>query len=635
MLTDEQLDIIAEALVPLFQYLEHEVIVDVANRIKNSMAYTHTAEQKAIAMHELGYSPAVIRKEAMKLLEADPEFRKQVAKNTLEHKRMIRKMINDIKRAAFRENPELIRTATEMSWNDDMTTWKMAGKELLDNSFLPTLVEAFTKQTNEQFTNLTQTTGFKGMNGFEASESLYRKELDKAMIKLCSGTFSKEEVLRDTVKTLAKSGLRTIDYESGYSMQLDTAVRLAVRTGCHQVAGEVIKQNMLNTGENLCRVSSHWGARNKGTGHANHEEWQGKVYYIKPVKDYSKEAKRIGQEKIEDLWEATGYSLDGAHENDPTGLYGYNCRHREYAWFEGISNMPDEDPEPAPKTINGKEYDYYALTQKMRAMERDIRALKRERDGLVALGMEPKELDTKIKQKTAAYKDFCKDAGMKEKSERLRYQSKTADVTKTKAWEDYKDSVLPKRNAIKKIVYHRKAKEYREMAHDIEKELDEICSKESKWSGKINIDNSIIGSGQKEWSCDITLASNSEYSDLLHELIHARSVSYYGEKQYIESHNIEEATVELLTEEFCKKERIEYTNSYIEEVKHLRRINRRAKLYKSDYDFSKELINVDMPDRIQWLIEKVNERYVQGIIGIKDIDNIFESFSALMEEYKE
>ena len=61
-LTDEQLEIISEALLPLFQYLEKEVIIDVANRIKKSLAYTRTAELKAESMQRMGYSPVQIRK---------------------------------------------------------------------------------------------------------------------------------------------------------------------------------------------------------------------------------------------------------------------------------------------------------------------------------------------------------------------------------------------------------------------------------------------------------------------------------------------------------------------------------------------------------------------------------------------
>lgn len=439
MLTEEQLEYISAAIVPLFQYLEKEVIADIARRIAKTLTYSRTAELQAIAMMKLGYSPAKIRKEAMKMLNADPDFRKAVAKNTLEYKREVRKIINDITKAAYKANEEIVAGAGNMSWANDLSVWKEAGKELTDNSYLKELMDAFTAQTNGELKNMTQTTGFKTMSGYEGIENAYRRELDKAVIKICSGTFSQDKVVRDVVHDLAQSGLRSIDFASGYSMQLDTAARLAIRTGCHQLAGKIQDENIKQTGENLVYVSKHWGARNKGTGHANHEQWQGRVYFIKEGKDYSEEAKRIGQDYITDLWRATGYSVDGAHESDPTGLYGYNCRHRHYVWFEGASSFPKNhyEKEPAPVTIDGKTYDYYAMTQKMRAMERNIRALKREKEAEEALGNDTRELQVKIKEKTAKYKEFCKMCGVPEETSRLRYECGTADLKKTKAWDSY------------------------------------------------------------------------------------------------------------------------------------------------------------------------------------------------------
>lgn len=437
MLSEEQLEIISETITPLFQYLEKEVIADIARRIAKTLTYSRTAELQAIAMMKLGYSPARIRKEAMKMLNADPDFRKAVAKNTLEYKREVRKIINDITRAAYKANEEIVAGAGNMSWANDLSVWKEAGKELTDSSYLKELMDAFTAQTNGELKNMTQTTGFKTMSGYEGIENAYRRELDKAVIKICSGTFSQDKVVRDVVHDLAQSGLRSIDFASGYSMQLDTAARLAVRTGCHQLAGKIQDENIKQTGENLVYVSKHWGARNTGTGHANHEQWQGRVYFIKEGKDYSEEAKRIGQDYITDLWIATGYSVDGAHESDPTGLYGYNCRHRHYVWFEGASSLPKEQAEPKPVTIDGKTYDYYAMTQKMRAMERNIRALKREKEAEEALGNDTRELQVKIKEKTAKYKEFCKMCGVPEETSRLRYECGTADLKKTKAWDRY------------------------------------------------------------------------------------------------------------------------------------------------------------------------------------------------------
>lgn len=437
MLTDEQLEIISAVLAPLFQYLEHEVIVDTAKRIQETMTYSRTAEIEAQRLQQLGFSPARIRKEAMKLLKATPEFRKSVAKNTLEHKREVKRLLKSILKSAQLSNREVLQNAAELSQLDNLNLWKAAGKKITDSSFLPQLTEAISRQTADVLVNLTQTTGFKSMYGFDKLENLYTRELDKAMIKVCTGTFSMEKVVYDTVHSLARSGLRTIDFASGYSMQLDTAVKLAVRTGAHQLSGKIMDADIERTGENLVYVSRHWGARNTGTGHANHRAWQGRVYYIKGGRDYKEEAERIGQASIRSLWEVTGYSADGTQENDPLGLYGFNCRHRHYIWFEGVSEKLPEAPEPEPVTIDGKTYDYYAISQRMRAKERAIRALKREREALKSLGLDTKEINAKIKNKTAEYKDFCKAAGVKADINRLRYECGTSDLTKTKAWKRY------------------------------------------------------------------------------------------------------------------------------------------------------------------------------------------------------
>lgn len=438
-LTDEQLEILSEALVPLFQYLEKEVIADVARRIKESLMYTRSAELKAESMQKMGFSPAKIRSEAMKILNADSEYRKMVAKNTLEHKKQVKKILNDIIKSALVGKDKILSDAADMSYFNDLKIWKEGGKELTDNSFLPQLVEAIRQQTAENFKNLTGTTGFKTMSGFETVENVYRRELDKATIKICTGTYSREEVVADVVHNLAGSGLRSVDFASGYSMQLDTAVRVAMRTGIHQLSGKIRDKNIEKTGENLVYVSKHWGARNTGAGHANHEQWQGKVYFIKDGTDYSREAKRIGQEGITSLYYATGYSVDGTRENDPLGLYGFNCRHVHYPWFEGISDFPPEDPEPKPVTINGKTYDYYAITQKQRSMERSIRALKREREALKSLDIDTKVVNGKIKRKIREYEEFCDNAGVSAKINRLRYESRTSDLKKTKAWKNYEE----------------------------------------------------------------------------------------------------------------------------------------------------------------------------------------------------
>ena len=61
----------------------------------------------------------------------------------------------------------------------------------------------------------------------------------------------------------------------------------------------------------------------------------------------------------------------------------------------------------------------------------------------------------------------------------------------------------------------------------------------------------------------------------------------------------------------------------------MRRINRRAKLFAEDIDFAKELINVSVADRMEWIIKKVNTSI--SINGLTDYekDGIYDSISKL------
>lgn len=422
---------------PLFQYLEQEVISDIARRISKTMKYTRTAENMAVSMYRKGYSPAYIRKEAMKKLNADKDFRKEVAKNTVEYKKEISKLIQKIENDAYKAGDKILAAAGDMAWYDDLAVWKQAGKLLTTSaSTLSMLVDGIKKQTKGEMKNLTRTLGFKTKSGFTSVGNAYRNELDKAMIKLMSGTFSQEQVFNDTVRNLAQSGIKTVTY-GNRAENLDVAVSRALRTGAHQIAGEIQNNNIKEMGENLVYVQEHAGARNTGVGVANHEEWQGKVYYIKPGTDYSEEAKRVGQQNIEDLWERTGYSVDNMHINDPAGLFGYNCRHLYNVWFEGISSLPAKQPVKPPVVWNGKVLDFYTQTQEARKQERNIRALKRERDALERTGQDTTEIKKKLSEAGRKYKQFCKVCKFPPNTTRTRYESGTADLTKTKAYSTF------------------------------------------------------------------------------------------------------------------------------------------------------------------------------------------------------
>lgn len=424
-LTEEQLRLLGERLVPLYQELEQEVIADIARRVKKTGRYTETAEIMVKSLMEQGYSPAKIQKEVMKLIRADKAYQMEVAKNTKEYKDMVTEEIKKTVEEAKKQGDEVVSRAGMMAYNNDLSMWEKAGKKLSKPNEFTQLINAMALQTNKELKNITRTLGFKGM-GFIALENVYQHQLDLGLIKLTSGAYSWQQVVDDCVRGLAQSGLRTIDYKSGRSMQLDTAVRNCILTASSQLAGKVTMLNMEETGETLVEVSSHWGARSDDScGHADHAYWQGKVYALDKG-GHRKESRRLGY-AIQSLEEATGYP------SDPKGLHGYNCRHTMYPFFEGISEPNKWDPEPKPIRVNGKEYDYYHATQKQRQLERNIRATKREIEAQKAIGGDTVVLNARLKKQLADYKQFSADVNIRPKNERLRVQAGSSNLNKTKA----------------------------------------------------------------------------------------------------------------------------------------------------------------------------------------------------------
>lgn len=432
-LTAEQIEELGSKLVPLYQELEQNVIADIARRVRKTGRYTETAELMVMALMEKGYSPAKIRKEVMKVLRADKDYQAAVAQNTKEYKEYVASEIAKVVERAKEKGDEIVAEAGTMAFNSDLSMWEQAGKNLKQSTAFRKLIDAMALQTTGELTNLTRSLGFKGM-GVTAVKNAYQHQLDLGLIKLTSGAYSWQQVVNDCVKELAQSGLRSIDYKSGRTMQLDTAVRNAVMTASSQLAGKITMLNMEETGQQLVEVDSHWGARTDGSGgHSDHAFWQGKVYAI-DNEEHEQEARRLGY-IIRNLEEATGYP------SDPAGLHGYNCRHTMSPFFEGISEPNQWDPEPAPVTVNGKTYTYYEATQKQRQMERGIRATKREIEAQKSIGGDTKELQSKLKRQTAEYKQFSADVNIRPKDERLRVQAGSSDIKKTTAYRNVTSSI--------------------------------------------------------------------------------------------------------------------------------------------------------------------------------------------------
>ena len=143
---------------------------------------------------------------------------------------------------------------------------------------------------------------------------------------------------------------------------------------------------------------------------------------------------------------------------------------------------------------------------------------------------------------------------------------------------------------------------------------DKYYDKPSKWSGNIQINNELPNG--KLWNCDMTVRNNASAHELLHEILHSKSISYYDVTIYRKFRKIEEASVQLFNQEICIKEDIEIIKSgYDEWTNILRKINKECRINETDYLFAKALFSQPLPNRLNWLKEKAknNEKMLDLI----------------------
>lgn len=408
MLTEEQVEqLVDKYLIGIYQNMEKDVIQDIARRVRKTERLTETAELMAKSMAEQGFSTDQILAEVMRTLRADPEYRALVAENTRAYKQMVTDEIKATVAEAKAAGNKLVAEAGQMAYNNDLSMWEQAGQTLPPSSQLSQIVGSFQRDLNGQLRNLTRTMGFKGTQlGTTGVLQAYQKTLDTALIETATGTFSFDEACNRAVKQLAQSGLRTIDYASGRSYQLDSAVRMNVRTSMNQMAGRITESNARRTGVDLVIVSQHEGAR------PSHADVENKIFSLSGA---SRNYPAFSDPLPVEGGEGAGYGTAG-------GICGVYCRHSFFPFWEGISEIPAKKQEPAPVNVGGKIYDYYQATQKQRSMERDIRALKRE----AYASQDPeekKEIRRKISAKTTQYRQFSAAVDIRPKENRLRVVS--------------------------------------------------------------------------------------------------------------------------------------------------------------------------------------------------------------------
>ena len=360
--------------------LEMRVMEDIVRRIKKTGEITSTADWQINRLRILGNSTEDIEK-----------------------------MLKEALDASYPQMFELYDKVIDWEYVRNKDIYEQVNAEFIpyeENEELQQITNALIQQTDADLRNITQSLGFYldyggGRRVLTPLAEVYQKYLDAACMDIVSGAFDYNSVLRRVVTQLTNSGLRKIDYASGWANRVDVAARRAVMTGITQLTGHISDMNANKLGTDYFEVAWHAGAR------PTHAVWQGKVWS-----------------------KAQLVAVCGL--GTVTGLEGANCYHERYPFIPGISerNWTDEwlerknHEENTPKEFHGKQYTVYEAKQRQRQMETAMRAQREKVQLLKAGDADPDDVmlaRAKYQGQLNEYSRFSKKMGLKEERERIYY----------------------------------------------------------------------------------------------------------------------------------------------------------------------------------------------------------------------
>lgn len=386
MFTPTEIEALPSAMEQLYRSLQLNIMSDLTERLKaNGEEITSAADWQINRLYELGVSKDEIDSLIQSTLNVSDDE--------------IDRIYDEVVKSGYARNEEL---------------YISKGKEYIpyaENKQLQQLVKAVKNQTKSEYRNITGSLGFAVKNAdntlsFTPLADFYQRTLDNGLMQIASGAVDYNTVLTKAVKAMTDSGLRTVDYASGWSNRVDVAARRALMTGFNQVVAKVNEDNAEQLGTEYFEVSYHRGAR------PTHQVWQGRVYSKKELE--------------------TVCGLGTV-----TGLCGANCYHSYSPFIKGVDKPTYSEEEldrmneeeNTPKEYNGKEYTAYEAQQRQRQLETAMRA---DRQKIELLTQGGADYDTitgaKVRyfQRQDEYVKFSKSMGLPEQWERITVDGKNA-----------------------------------------------------------------------------------------------------------------------------------------------------------------------------------------------------------------
>lgn len=422
MITENQIEQIIEKLINRIEYANTYFLQSIGSSIGKIRELTPSQAQQLVQILKYGGKYEDIIREISKytdlnVKDIDEIFNSYAKKDQLFYEKFYR--YRDIPFVPFEQNNALIMQTRAIS--------NLVKNEMYD--FARSNVLGYTIRD------------LKGRPQFLGLRETYNRVLDEALLNVGTGKESFDSAMTRIMKDIGGSGLKTVEYTSGRSMRLDSAVRMQLKSRLRELHNENQKIIGDEIGADGYEISVHDNPA------IDHEQAQGRQF---SNEEY---------EKLNSGLEATDYTgkkitLDHDHKNGYRPISELNCYHYIFSIILGVSE-PEYSDKQLRDIINknnegfefeGKHYTNYEGTQLQRNLERAIREQKDTQILAKASGnMElVGETQQKITQLTRKYKELSNVSGLPTKMERMKVSGyKRTKIVKPK---NYKEIEYARKN---------------------------------------------------------------------------------------------------------------------------------------------------------------------------------------------
>lgn len=288
--------------------------------------------------------------------------------------------------------------------------------------------KAFQKQAASDLNLVNTVMQYKAGSAYvNAVNAIYRETnrqstldiMGKGAAKAVSGQMSLQEATRKTIRELAQKGIPAFVDKRGREWSPEAYVMMDMRSTLGNTARAAQNARCDEYNIQLIEVSSHMGARplcapyqgrifsRDGSKGVTTDGAGGKIYYT-PLSETS-----YGQ---------------------PAGLFGINCGHVQYPFVPGINFQRYF---PYPNEENDRRYMQF---QQQRAMERGIRAAKRECMMLQETGDTEglQKASLRLRNQREKYRAYCKETGLKQHNDRTQVYGYDRSKSSKTVWAERK-----------------------------------------------------------------------------------------------------------------------------------------------------------------------------------------------------